>query len=155
MRILPNNIKKIYINPFVNDTNELELEVESTNAFVDEVLSDGRISLVGTKDESDVTLCVLIKKYVVQHLTYDANNLAEYSKLRVVVDISLTDKNNIILWTDSDRIVEHIYNDKEMMQKNDALCLEISNEQEAREVIWENLSRNIIKRIIKFFCLIS
>jgi hypothetical protein len=151
MQVLPNNIKKIYVNPFVNDTNELKLEIESTNAFVDEVLSDGRISLAGTKDESDGTLCVTIKKYVVQHLTYDANNLAEHSKLRVVVNVSFTDKNNVILWNDPDRIVEHIYNDKETVQKNDTLYFENSNEQEAREAIWENLSRNIIKRIIKTF----
>jgi hypothetical protein len=151
IQVLPNNIKKIYVTPFVNDTNELELEIESTNAFVDEVLSDGRISLAGTKDESDGTLYVTIKKYVVQHLTYDVNNLAEHSKLRVVVSVSFTDKNNVILWSDLDRIVEHIYNDKETVQKNDVLYFEISNEQEAREAIWENLSRNIIKRIIKTF----
>jgi len=155
MRILPNHIKKVYVSPFVNNTNELELEMESTNAFINEMLSDGRLSLAKTKEESDGTLVVTIKKYVLQHLTYDENNLAEHSKLHIVISVSFINRDNVILWTDSNKILERIYSDKKISQKNDMLDCGITTEQEAREALWENLSRNIIKRIIKSFCLVS
>ncbi|MDR3256721.1 MAG: LPS assembly lipoprotein LptE [Endomicrobium sp.] len=151
VQILPEYIKEVYVRPFINNTNQFGLEAKFTNAVVDEILSDGRLSLVNTEEESDGILAVTIKKYILKPLIYDINGVAEQYKLWIIVSVSFIDKdNNVTLWTEPNMEGIQIYRDITRTQSNPDMGDGIS-EEEAREMVWEKLSRNIVKRTIKGF----
>lgn len=150
-QILPEHIKKVYIRPFINNTNQFGLEAKFTNAVADEVLRDGRLSLVNSEAEADGILTAEIKRYILQPLTYDANMVVEQYKMWVIVSVSFIDReNNVTLWTEPNMEGIQIYLDATKGAMGEGMT-----EEEAREIIWEKLSRNIIKRTIKGFGSVS
>lgn len=150
-QLLPEHIKKVYVKPVVNNTNKYGLEAKFTNAVVDEILRDGRLSLVNVPDEADGILTGTIKKYILQPLTYDANMVTEQYKLWIIASVSLVDKeNNVTLWTEPNLEGIQIYLDATKGSPGEGMT-----EDEAREIIWEKLSRDIVKRTIKGFGSVS
>ncbi|AKL97598.1 LPS assembly lipoprotein LptE [Endomicrobium proavitum] len=151
-QILPDYIKNIYIRPILNNTNQFGLEAKFMNAVVDEFLSDGRLSLVNTESEANGALSVTIKKYILQPLTYDVNMVAEQYKLWIIVSVSFIDiENNVTLWTEPNMEAIQIYRDITRSSQNSYGLGEGMSEEEARAIIWEKLSRDIVKRTIKGF----
>jgi hypothetical protein len=146
-QVLPEHIKKVFIRPFINKTNQFALETKFMNALVDEVMRDGRLSLVNTEEETDGILSVEIKKYILQPLTYDANMIVEQYKLWIIISVSFIDKeNDVTLWTEPNLEGIQIYLDATKGSIGEGMT-----EEEARDIIWEKLSRNIVKRTIKGF----
>ncbi|MDR2426960.1 MAG: LPS assembly lipoprotein LptE [Endomicrobium sp.] len=146
-QILPEHIKKVYVKPITNNTNQYGLEAKFTNAVVDEILRDGRLSLVNSPTEADGVIAGTIKKYILQPLTYDANMVTEQYKLWIIVSVSLVDReNNVTLWTEPNLEGIQIYLDATKGSIGEGMT-----EEEAREIIWEKLSRDIVKRTIKGF----
>lgn len=133
--VSPEHIKKIYVKPFYNSTSEAGLEVEFTNAVIEEILRDGRVCPVNTNEESDVILIAVIKQYIVQEVfTFANNNFSSPYEIIIVVDVSLFDKNkNIVLWTDM-KGIQMDYT---------------KNLKSVRDNIWEIFSRDIVRRIVK------
>ena len=130
-QLLPEHIKKVYVKPVVNTTNRYGLEAKFTNAVVDEILRDGRLSLVNTPDEADGILTGTIKKYILQPLTYDANMVTEQYKLWIIASVSLVDKeNNVTLWTEPNLEGIQIYLDATKGSLGEGMT-----EDEAREII--------------------
>jgi hypothetical protein len=144
-QILPEHVKKIYIKPFANATNQFGLETKLTNAVIDEFLRDGRLSIVNSEEEADSVLIGEIKRYVLQPLTYDANMVARQYKLWVIVRVYLVDtQDDITLWNEPNMEGIQIYAPVD----TDPFGV---TEEEARERVWDQLSRNIVKRTIKGF----
>jgi hypothetical protein len=146
-QVLPEHIRKVYIRPFINKTNQFGLETKFMNALVDEVMRDGRLSMVNAEGEADGILSVEIKKYILQPLTYDANMVVEQYKLWIIISVSFIDKeNDVTLWTEPNLEGIQIYLDSTKGAMGEGM-----SEEEARDIIWEKLSRNIVKRTIKGF----
>ncbi|MDR1195645.1 MAG: LPS assembly lipoprotein LptE [Endomicrobium sp.] len=163
-QLLPEHIRKVYVKPIINNTNQYGLEAKFTNAIVDEILRDGRLSLVNSADEADGVLTGTIKKYILQPLTYDANMVTEQYKLWIITSVSLVDReNNVTLWTEPNLEGIQIYLDATKRRSSMSSSSMGGNfddsegmtEEEARELIWEKLSRNIVKRTIKGFGSVS
>jgi hypothetical protein len=150
-QILPEHIKKLYVKPFINNTNQFGLEARFTNAVTDEVLMDGRLSLVNSEKEADGVLIVTVKRYILQPLTYDVNMVPEQYKLWIIASASLIDKdNNITLWTEPSLEGIQIYRDSTRGQSDVAMG-DGMTEEEARDIVWQKMSKNIVKRVIKGF----
>lgn len=150
-QILPEHIRKVFVKPIVNNTNQYGLEAKFTNAIVDEILRDGRLSLVNSPEEADGIITGTIRRYILQPLTYDANMVTEQYKLWIIVSASLVDKeNNVTLWTEPSLEGIQIYLDATKGAMGEGMT-----EEEARELIWEKLSRDIVKRTIKGFGSVS
>jgi hypothetical protein len=151
----PENAKKIYVKPFINDTDHLGLEVRFTNAVADEIIMDGRLSLVNNEVEADVVFIYVIRRYILQTLTYDMNMLPEYYKLWIIGSTSLIDKNNgAIIWSDPNFKEAQIYVDTVRSQNNVSMTDEMT-EEEAVEIICDKISKNIVKKIIKSLTFIN
>lgn len=150
-QILPEHIKKVHVRPFINNTNQFGIETKFTIAVTEEIMRDGRLSLVNTEDEADAILTATIKKYILQPLTYDANMVVEQYKMWVIVSVSIIDKdNNVTLWTEPNLEGIQIYLDATKGSMGEGMT-----EEEAREIIWEKLSRDIVKRTVKGFGSVS
>ena len=144
-QLLPEHVRKIYIRPFANATNQFGIEARLTNAVIEEFLRDGRLSIVNSPEEADSMLIGEIRRYVLQPLTYDANMVARQFKLWVIVGVYLVDtQDDITLWVEPNMEGIQIYADVS------ADPFGISEEQ-ARERVWEQLSRRIVRRTIRGF----
>jgi outer membrane lipopolysaccharide assembly protein LptE/RlpB len=149
VQILPEHIKKVYVKPFENNTNQFGIESKFTNEVIDEIVADGRLSLVNKESEADGVLSVRIKRYILQPLTYDVNNIVDQYKMWIIVSVSLIDKDrNVTLWTEPSMEGIQIYRDinKRPSNEDDGI-----SEEEAREIVWTKMARNIVRRIIKGF----
>ncbi|MDR2666233.1 MAG: LPS assembly lipoprotein LptE [Endomicrobium sp.] len=137
IRVSPEHIKKIYVKPFYNSTSEAGLEVEFTNAVIEEILRDGRICPVNTNEESDGILTAVIKQYITHQLfTFGNNNSSGPYEIIIVVNVSLFDRNkNIVLWTESNMKGIQMDYTKDL--------------KSVRDNIWERFSRDIVRRIVR------
>lgn len=145
-QLLPAYIKNVYVRPVVNNTNQYGLEDKFTNAIIDEFMRDGRLSVVTSEEESDGTVVCEIKRYTLQPLTYDANMVTEQYKLWVLVNVYFIDKHeNVTLWIEPNMEGIQIYADAVKVGFGGM------TEDQARELIWEKLSRDIVKRTVKGF----
>lgn len=145
-QILPAYVKNVYVRPVVNNTNQYGLEDKLTKAIVDEFMRDGRLSVMTQEQESDGVVVCEIKRYVLQPLTYDANMVTEQYKLWILINVYFIDKHeNVTLWSEPNMEGIQIYADSVKVGFGGM------TEEEAREYIWEKLSRDIVKRTIKGF----
>jgi len=131
VKALPGDIKKVYVKSFENSTGKISLGMEFMNAFIEEMLKDGRISPVNTEEESDGILTARIERYVLGSLGFT------HYEVIIVIDVSFRDKDGVVLWNESNM---------RGMQLGRRGGL-----KEARKQIWEKFSRDIIKRTINSF----
>ncbi|MCL2389401.1 MAG: LPS assembly lipoprotein LptE [Elusimicrobia bacterium] len=144
-QLLPEHVRKIYIRPFVNNTNQFGIETRLTNAVIEEFLRDGRLSVVNSPEEAHSMLVGEIRRYVLQPLTYDANMVARQFKLWVIVSVSLVDTlDDITLWREPGMEGIQIYADLSA----DPFGI---TEEQARERVWDQLSRRIVRRTVRGF----
>ncbi|MDD3064714.1 MAG: LPS assembly lipoprotein LptE [Endomicrobiaceae bacterium] len=145
-QLLPAYIKKIYVRPVVNNTNQYGLEDKLTKALIDEFMSDGRLSLMSNESEADGVLVCEIKRYVLQPLTYDANMVTEQYKLWILVNAYFIDKHeNVTLWVEPNMEGIQIYADAVKVGFGGM------TEEQARENIYIKLSRDIVRRTVSGF----
>jgi predicted PP-loop superfamily ATPase len=139
--VLPKDVKKVYVEPVNNATSEIGLEVEFTNAIVEEMLKDGRAHPVNTPEESDGILNAVIERYIVRRMfTFGDDDSRLYYQdqyeIIIVVSVSFIDKNkSVVLWTKPN--MKGIQIDY------------MTNLKSVRDNIWEKFSRDIIRRIVK------
>ena len=143
-QILPQHVRKIFVKPFVNSTSQYGLEDKLTLAVTNELINDGRFAVVNNEEGADGMLVGEISKYVLQPLTYDANMVTQQYKLWILVNIYFVDKvKNVTLWSEPNLEGIQIY--------YDATQPGGKTEEEAREIIWDNMSRDITRRIVDGF----
>lgn len=145
-QLLPSYIKKVYVRPIVNNTNQYGLEDKFTKEILDEFMRDGRLSIVTDESEADGVIVCEIKRYVLQPLTYDANMVTEQYKLWILINVYFIDTHeNITLWAEPNMEGIQIYEDAVKAGFGGM------TEETAREYIWEKLARDIVKRTVKGF----
>jgi hypothetical protein len=151
-QIIPEHIKNIYIQPVINATNQFGIESSFTNYIIDEFMMDGRLSIVNSPNEADAIVTVTVKRYMLEPLPiYDVNGVIEQYKLWVIASVSLLDKdNNISLWTEPNLEGIQIYRDTTRRQSGDSFG-DGMTEEDARQLVWAKMSRNIVRRVIKGF----
>jgi outer membrane lipopolysaccharide assembly protein LptE/RlpB len=141
--ILPPYIHKIAVRPFSNHTQQYGLEDKLTLAVQSEFNLDGRYQ-VTTEDQADGVLFGEITRYTLEPLSYDANHVPTEYKLTIPVDISFTDKvKNQVLWKEPGMIGEFRY-----FVASSGLAGAMT-ETDAQQVIWDELSRDILTRTIE------
>lgn len=142
-QILPANIKKVAIRLVVNKTQQFGLEDKFTLAIRDNFLRDGTYPIVPEEDADGVVL-VTVQRYVLTPVQYTATLVPTAYKLRVICDLQFIDRaSNQILW--EERNMEGI-----QTYAADTLPGGLTEEQ-AREAIWDSLSRDIVKRVVVGF----
>ncbi|MBI4668743.1 MAG: LptE family protein [Elusimicrobia bacterium] len=142
-QIMPSHIRKLAIRPFVNKTQQFGLEDKLTISVNNRFLTDGTYKITAI-EEADGILQGEILRYIHIPVAYDSNLVATQYKLDVVVRISFVDKTtNEILWEEPNLV--------------GAMAYPVSSlpggmtEEQVRAIIWERLSKDILKRTISGF----
>jgi len=99
--LLPEHIRTIAVPVFVNQTNEPQLEIQATNAVINELATDGTLRVV-PENEADVVLGVRIVKYERKAIRYaGATRPTEY-RLTITVLATLHDtREGTDVWKDA------------------------------------------------------
>lgn len=145
--ILPSHIRAIGIRPFVNETTEIGLEERFNLVLIDEFLRDGRIE-IANEENADGVLNGRIVKYILEPVTFDANQVIEEYKLWILVDIRFEDLvDGKVLWEEKNLEGIHTFF---VDTKPGGMT-----EEAAREIIWDDLSRDIARRTIEGYGSVS
>src|SRR5579862_2988827 len=78
---LPEHIKTVSVRPFTNTTQFFGLEDGLTSAVTNEFIQDGRLSYVSNEAQANGVLTGEINTYLLQPISYDANQLVQEYKL--------------------------------------------------------------------------
>lgn len=141
-QILPQHIKNIAVRQFGNQTSLVGLEDRLTLRVIEEFSRDGRFRYV-PEEEADGYLWGNITRYILQPLAYDANQVPTQYKLWILCDVYFVDrKNNVTLWHEPNMEGVEIYS---------APTLGGITEEQARELIWDKLARDIVRRTVEGF----
>ena len=147
-QVLPSHVRKIAVRPFINNTPQYGLEDKFTVSVIDEFVRDGRLEVATDEKDAEGVIVVEIDRYILQPLTYDSNLVTEQYKLWVLLNVYLVDRvKNITLWAEPNMEAIQIFYDATMPGGK--------TEEEVREILWENLARDIVKRTIEGFGSVS
>ncbi|HRY30770.1 MAG TPA: LptE family protein, partial [Elusimicrobiota bacterium] len=146
--LLPPHIRKIAVRPVANKTQFFGLEEKLRLRLEEEFIRDGRLPYVNNETEADGVVVGEIVRYIKEPISYDANHVVEEYKLWVIMNLQFIDRvNNVILWQEPRMDQEYRYF---VETKPGGVT-----EDEARELLWELFSRDIVKRTIEGFGSVS
>lgn len=146
-QILPPHIKRLAIRPVINKTQQFGLEDKLTLRIRDEFLRNGRYSVV-PETLADGVIVLTLTRYILIPTQYDSVLAPTAYKLRVLADLDFVDRTkNQILWTEPSLEGVQTYNAP-------TLTGGITEEQ-ARELVWDVLARDVARRVIEGFGSVS
>lgn len=145
--LLPAHIRAISVSMIINETPIFGIDDDLDRILRDEFIRDGRLEITNDA-ESDGSVEAVITRYILEPLTYDENHVVEEYKLWVLLDLRFIDRvQNKILWEEKNLEGFHRFF---VQTKPGGLT-----EEEARDYVWDNLSRDIVKRTIEGFGSVS
>lgn len=141
--ILPQHIRKIGLRPIKNNTIYFGLEDRFTLRLQEEFTRGGQYPLV-SEEFADGILIAEINRYINEPTSYDENAIVQERKMWVLVNIYFLDKvQNKIIWSEPNlQGIQHYF----VETKPSGMT-----EEQARQIIWDKLSRDIFKRTIEGF----
>jgi len=96
--LVPQGTRTIAVPIFINSTNEPYVDVEITQALVEEFMADGRLKVTALEG-AELALRGTVKKYEVSALSFTENSYVQQYKVRLVVDAGLEDlRTKKVLW---------------------------------------------------------
>jgi hypothetical protein len=97
---MDNNIRKVFVDVFTNNTPEANIETGLRNAFIDQFIKGRRFQIVNAEGLADAVLKGDIKNLVVSPLAYrGGSNLAVEKRITVTLSLTLTAKGSpTALW---------------------------------------------------------
>ncbi|MBI5744562.1 MAG: hypothetical protein HY952_08440 [Elusimicrobia bacterium] len=144
---LPQYIKRIAVRPFANKTQQFGLEEKITLKVVDEFLKNGEYT-VSPDNAAQGVVVGEISHYILTPVQYDVNMVPTLYKLNVIAAVRLLDKEyNRYLWEEPALQVTKMYSAANLPGG--------MTEEQAREALWEILSKDIVLRTVQGFGSVS
>ena len=97
--IIGQDIKKVYVDVFANDTAEANIEMAFRNAFIDQFIKGRRFKTVNSEETADAVLKGNIKNILISHLAYRSDNLAVEKRINVTISVTFQERGTKkIIW---------------------------------------------------------
>lgn len=142
-QILPQHIKKIHVRPFINRTEVFALEDRLTISVVDEFLNNGLYSIVN-ESQADGVLAGEIMRYILLPVQYDTQLVPTVYRMEVLLNLRFIDKTtNETIWQEPGLVQVYTYSASTLPGG--------MSEEQAREKLWQNFAKMIVKRTIDGF----
>jgi len=139
-QIMPQHITKIAVRPFINRTQVFALEDKLTLRVVDEFLKNAQYQVVSDESGADGVVIGEITRYIMVPLQYDTQLIPVTYRMEVWLNIRFLDKEKgIAIWEEPALMSSYIYSASTLPGG--------ITEEQAREQIWDNLARDIVKRV--------
>ncbi|MBQ2313026.1 MAG: hypothetical protein II183_02555 [Elusimicrobiaceae bacterium] len=142
-QIMPQHITKIHVRPIINRTEVFALEDRLIIEVVDEFLRNGSYSIT-QEDQSDGILAGEILRYISIPVQYDTQGVPTVYRMEVLLNLRFIDKNSQeTIWQEPALQQVYIFSDANL---NGGMT-----EEQAREQLWKNFARMIVKRTVEGF----
>ena len=148
--VLPEQVKKIHIPTFYNKTTQYGLQTDFTNAVIKQFMVDGRLEVV-PREKADIMLEGTIRQYTLQPMLYDVNNVIIQYKLKIVLDLKLTElSTGKVSWEQKELggITGGTTTYNVSGSNANIATTHIETENEARQRIFNNMAVSCLNRVI-------
>ena len=143
-QIMPQHIKKIAVRPILNKTEIFALEDKFYIELYDQFLQNGTYQIVSENNGAEGVVVTTITRYLNIPIQYDSQLIPTVYRMEVWLDVVLIDKStNQPVWREPAFLGTQIYSASTMPGG--------MTEVQARDVIWQKLSKDIIKRTVDGF----
>ncbi len=85
---IPEDIRRVFLQPFENRTTRVEVEQFLTQAIADELVTRPRFELVATENEADAVIRGSVTAFRVAPITFTSDGRAQEYELAIVTDVS-------------------------------------------------------------------
>jgi hypothetical protein len=144
--IVPEGVRALAVPVFLNGTSEPYVDVEVTQAVVEEFMADGRLTVVSL-EEAEMALRGRIRAYELGPLSYNVYNgqtFVQQYRVRLVVDAWLEDlRSKKVLW--AERGIESIFISDYAVATGDIRSTRISKDaaikKASQDIAWTLRSR--------------
>lgn len=143
-QIMPQHIKKIAVRPILNRTEVFALEDKFYNELYDEFLRNGSYSIVAENNGAEGVVVTTISRYLNVPIQYDSQLIPTVYRMDIWLDVVFMDKTtNEPVWREPALLGTQVYAASTLPGG--------MTEVQARDVIFEKLSKDIVKRTVDGF----
>lgn len=143
-QIMPQHIKKIAVRPILNRTEVFALEDKFYNELYDEFLRNGSYSIVPENNGAEGVVVTTISRYLNVPIQYDSQLIPTVYRMDIWLDVVFMDKTtNTPVWREPALLGTQVYAASTLPGG--------MTEVQARDVIFEKLSKDIVKRTVDGF----
>lgn len=143
-QIMPQHIKKVAVRPILNRTEVFALEDKFYNELYDTFLRNGTYQIVAENNGAEGVVVTTISRYLNVPVQYDSQLIPTVYKMDIWLDVVLMDKTtNTPVWREPAFLGTQIYAASTLPGG--------MTEQQARDIIFEKLSKDIVKRTVDGF----
>ncbi len=143
-QIMPQHIKKIAVRQILNKTEVFALEDKFYNELYDEFLRDGSYQIVSENNGAEGVVVTTISRYLNVPIQYDSQLIPTVYRMDIWLDVVFMDKTtNAPVWREPALFGTQIYAASTLPGG--------MTEVQARDVVFEKLSKDIVKRTVEGF----
>lgn len=143
-QIMPQHIKKIAVRQILNRTEVFALEDKFYNELYDEFLRNGTYQIVSENADAQGVVATTISRYLNVPIQYDSQLIPTVYRMDIWLDVVLIDKStNAPVWREPALMGTQIYAASTLPGG--------MTEVQARDVVFEKLSKDIVKRTVDGF----
>ena len=143
-QIMPQHIKKIAVRQILNRTEVFALEDKFYNELYDEFLRNGTYQIVSENADAQGVVATTISRYLNVPIQYDSQLIPTVYRMDIWLDVVLIDKStNAPVWLEPALLGTQIYAASTLPGG--------MTEVQARDVVFEKLSKDIVKRTVDGF----
>ncbi len=143
-QIMPQHIKKIAVRPILNRTEVFALEDKFYNELYDSFLRNGMYQIVAENDGAQGVVVTTISRYLNVPIQYDSQLIPTVYKMDIWLDVVFMDTTtNTPVWREPAFLGTQIYAASTLPGG--------MTEQQARDIIFEKLSKDIVIRTVDGF----
>lgn len=143
-QIMPQHIKKVAVRPILNKTEVFALEDKFYNELYDEFLRNGTYQIVSENNGAEGVVVTTISRYLNVPIQYDSQLIPTVYRMDIWLDVVLMDKTtNAPVWREPAFMGTQIYAASTLPGG--------MTEVQARDVVFQKLSKDIVKRTVDGF----
>ena len=143
-QIMPQHIKKIAVRPILNRTEVFALEDKFYNELYDTFLRNGMYQIVAENNGAQGVVVTTISRYLNVPIQYDSHLIPTVYRMDIWLDVVFMDATtNTPVWREPAFLGTQIYAASTLPGG--------MTEQQARDIIFEKLSKDIVKRTVDGF----